>query len=120
MKRTRPTTTTTSDSSSSSKKQRSSGQSTTITAQMNFTDEEYAICLKVLQQVNAATPETLHQAEPSLELLKTLALNVTKKAWIGKQWISVSVCCWNGITTNSETIAVLKSNRDDAFHYDAA
>jgi len=26
---------------------------------------------------------------------------------------------WNGTTTNAEIIAVLKSNRDDAFHYDA-
>ena len=26
---------------------------------------------------------------------------------------------WNGTTTNTETIAVLVNNRDDAFHYDA-
>jgi len=30
----------------------------------------------------------------------------------------VSILCWNGTTINPQTIAVLESNRDDAFRYD--
>ena len=120
MKRTRPTTTTSSDSSSSSsKKQRSSEPSTTITTQMNFTDEEYATCLKILQQVNAATTEQLIQ--PSLELplreLQDHVLNVAKK--FSTVSVLMATPSWNGTTTNPETIAVLKSKRDDAHHYNA-
>ena len=88
----------------------------TPTPNYNFTDEEYANFLKVSNQINAATPEMLD--EPSLELLLPLALNVVRKASLSKQWISLSVSCWNGTTSDREIIAVLKSNRDEAFHYD--
>ena len=118
MKRTRTTTTTTSDGSH--KKPRSSMQ---VTTTARFTDEEYATCLKVLKQVNATTPEMSEILdEPSLELLQTHAVNVIRKMSLSKQWVLSSAVSsflhWNGVTTNPQTIAVLESNRDDAFHYD--
>ena len=122
MKRTRTTTTT---SDGSHKKPRSSMQVTT-TATARFTDEEYATFLKVLNQVNATTPEIseIHVLDkPSLVLLQAHALNVIhclyQKMSLNKPWISLSLSCWNGVTTNPETIAVLESNRDDAVHYHA-
>ena len=93
----------------------------TPTPSFNFTNEEYENFLKVSNQINSATPEMLD--EPSLELLLPLALNVVRKASLSKQWILSSVVSsvlhWNGVTTDPEIIAVLKSNRDEAFHYDA-
>ena len=43
-------------------------------------------------------------------------MNITTRLSIASQLVATP--CWNGTTTNSEIIAVLKSNRDDAFHYD--
>ena len=98
--------------------QRTSGHMETRTrTSFDFTDEEYANFLKVSNQINAATPEILDG--PSLELLLPLALNVVRKASLSKQWIALSVSCWNGTTSDPKIIAVLKSKRDDAHHYDA-
>ena len=112
MKRTRAST---SSSESSHKKQRSSG-----TAQLNITDEEYATCLKVLQQVNEATTETLLEIllVNAQSALKHVLVNLTTRVSTDE---SLSLVCgqhWNGKTANLQTIAVLESNRDDAFHYD--
>ena len=121
MKRTRPTT-----SDGSRKKQRSSGREKAVEiAQKICTDEEYAICLKVLSQVNAATTEQMIQSKTTLEIFlnkiqttaPNYAMNLTTKLSNASQLVASPF--WNGTTTNSEIIAVLKSNRDDAFHYDA-
>ena len=121
MKRTRPTT-----SDGSRKKQRSSELENTVeTAPKICTDEEYAICLKVLSQVNAATTEQMIHSKTTLEIFLNkiqttaphYAMNLTTRLSNASQLVASPF--WNGTTTNSEIIAVLKSNRDDAFHYDA-
>ena len=114
MKRTRPTT-----SDGSCKKQRSSGFKNTVeTAPKICTDEEYAICLKVLSQVNAATTEQMIQSKTSLEIflnkIQTTALNIATRLSTASQLVASPF--WNGTTTDPEIIAVLVNNRDEAFH----
>ena len=80
MKRTRPTT-----SDGSCKKQRSSELEKTVeTAQKICTDEEYAICLKVLSQVNAATTEQMIQSKTSLEIFLN-KIQTTAPHYVGKE-----------------------------------
>ena len=121
MKRTRSTT-----SDGSRKKQRSSGRAKAVeTAQKICTDEEYANCLKVLSQVNAATTEQMIHSTTTLEIFLNkiqttaphYAMNLTTRLSNALQLVATPF--WNGTTTDPEIIAVLKSNRDDAFHYDA-
>ena len=118
MKRTRPTT-----SDSSRKKQRSSGHEKTVeTVQKICTDEEYAICLKVHQRINAATTEQMFQSKTPLELLvvlqqlQTYAQNTVNRLSSASQLVATPF--WNGTTSDPEIIAVLESNRDDVFHQD--
>ena len=120
MKRTRRST-----SDGSCKKQRSSGLGKTVeTAQKICTDEEYAICLKVHQRINAATTEQITQSKTTLEIFLNkiqttaphYAMNLTTRLSNALQLVATPF--WNGTTTDPEIIAVLKSNRDDAFHYD--
>ena len=79
---------------------------------MNFTDEEYATFLKVLQQVNEATPEMLLlHLGPSLKQVHSFALNLVKK--VSNDDSSSLICgpSSSGATTNSEATSV-----SDAIH----
>lgn len=106
-KRTRPTTST---ADASHKKQRNTGHAEI--PRMNFTDEEYATFLKVLQQVNEATPEMLLlHLRPSLKHVHSFALNLVEKV---SNDDSLSLICGpssSGATTNSEATSV-----SDAIH----
>ena len=95
------------------------GSSQSTFPQLNFTAEEFANCLKVLSQVNAATTEQMIQSSFELPLreLQDHVQNAAKKFSTVAELMETP--SWNGTTTDPEIITVLVNRRDFAFHYDA-